>query len=314
MKAQSYITTMVVSICLLNTQAHAQGTTGIVKTHENKLVIRNGFEEVEEKADPAQISFTIPEKGQSSFLINGGVSWEFFTKWKNANGKNISNKIAPFAVLQRNNMIDKEQFLYRAGGEFQTIWGKDNPNKILNNYINTTASYLHDRIDTSHSALITCYYTIFKGGVDNTFRLNNIKNFGTSRIAYFVSPSAGLEGQQKFASKTDSIGFQGRIYFDVDASIIYRAPSKIQKNNPLATNEMWPKYVELSIGYTMRYNFVNTIADADKFIPLFKPKLSFYPTHDDNLSLALSYNIGADPIAGLKYQKFWMLALTFQIK
>ena len=69
---------------------------------------------------------------------------------------------------------------------------------------------------------------------------------------------------------------------------------------------------EIKVGYTLRNELINTSEVKDNSIPLFKTDFIYYPFFNPDVSLALSYSDGADPVAGLPDQKFW--ALTLQIK
>jgi hypothetical protein len=120
-----------------------------------------------------------------------------------------------------------------------------------------------------------------------------------------------LEFQDIFQSRNDSVGFQSRLYISPSASIALRRPSKSQRKGKIVNHYTWPKLFELTVDYKFRYAFINTVSGSADYIPLFKPSLTYYPGQSQDFSIALSYNSGSDPTAGLKKQKYWELAVQF---
>jgi hypothetical protein len=85
----------------------------------------------------------------------------------------------------------------------------------------------------------------------------------------------------------------------------------MRKNNRHDPNQ-WPKRLELALTYTGRLNVINSV-DDDNYLPLFTPSLTYYPLLTDALSMAVYYQDGQDPVAGLPEQRYWQLSLQFQL-
>lgn len=282
---------------------------------DHKLSIRNAFEEPTDKASPAKASFTVPDTGKNSFLINLGISLDLLWTRQFNNDKIFVQKLSPFAVFNRNTMIDKEQFNYKGGFAYELQFGTGDDNHISVHYLNSALQYIRDKIDSAHSVLLTGYWSYLFNNTqhpENKFFINYYKMIGKSSFFYNVSPSAGYEFQDIYQSKKDSSGFQSRLYLSPSASIALRSPSKSQRKAKNTNPYTWPKLFELTVDYKFRYAFINTVTGSPDYVPLFKPSLTYYPGYSQDFSIALSYNSGADPTAGLNKQKYWELAVQFK--
>lgn len=282
-----------------------------VDLKESDLSMRNSFESADDKADPATASFTLTSGKPNSYLIDVGVLYSFsHYKWDPATAKKSSLSLGPFAVIDKNTMIDKEQATYRGGMDIDYMWGKKDNSGNIENYINSTIQYQRNQQDTSNSLILTSYFSFKNNNKSgDKFFINNYNEIGGSSIFYFFKFNAGLEFQDIFQAGTSPTGLQARLLGEGAFSLAWRRHGTGQKTK---VKELWPKMFELTFDYTSRWAWANTVAGSDRYIPLFKPSLNYYPLFNDKFSVGLSYNDGSDPIAGLPKQKYWQLAVQFQ--
>jgi hypothetical protein len=280
------------------------------KVNSSELVIRNSFESADETAKPASLSLTMPDGKKGSYLVDLGLEYSFSEEILTGN-KLSGHSFAPFLVFKRNTEIDQPQNTSKGGLQYQWSFGKSTSELNHVNYLNFTAQYVRDIADSSHSLLATAYYSYLSNNIADPSKvfINNYHMIGKSDLFYLLAFNAGLEAQNIWLTSGGKTGFQGRFMGDASASIAWRHPRKGQKTK---NSYAWPKQFELSAEYTARYAIVNTGDAFDRWLPLFKPSLSWYPLLNDKFSIALSYNNGSDPTAGLPSQKFWTFAIQFQ--
>jgi len=277
------------------------------KVSSSELVIRNSFESADEKAKPASISLTMPDGKKGSYLIDVGLEYNFSEETLTG-GRLYGQSFAPFLVFKRNTEIDQPQNTLKGGLQYQLSFGKSTDDLNHVNYINFTAQYVRDIADSSHSVLATAYYSYLSNNIADPSKVfvNSYHMIGKSNLFYLLTFNAGLEAQNIWLTSGDKTGFQGRFMGDASMSIAWRHRGKGQKTK---NSYAWPKLFELSAEYTARYAVLNTGNAFGTWLPLFKPSLSWYPLLNDKFSIALSYNNGSDPTAGLPSQKFWTFAI-----
>jgi hypothetical protein len=318
MKKQIKQALFIIIIFLLNVQkGWSQGNITLIDTlGSKKLTIRNSFESTDDKADPATVSFTLPSGKPQSFLIDAGVELDTSVSF-NSNGHLTGYKYGIFAVINKNTLIEKQQNEYRAGGQFQWKWGTQNDDYNSIKYINATLQYAKNQTDTTHSIIATGYFSYLHNRSDTTrsFFVNSYHQIESSSIFYSVNFDVGLEFQDVFQAGSSPTGLQARFYGDGSVNIALRQPHSVTGKKGKKTKQnkyTWPKLFELTIDGTARYAYVSTVKGENRYLPLFKPSLSYYPLLNDSLSIGLSFNSGSDPVAGLQQQRFWQLAIQFQ--
>ncbi|MBV8253337.1 MAG: hypothetical protein JO154_12075 [Chitinophaga sp.] len=308
-------------ICFLLTASAQEMSSNRKKKNQysSKLSIRNAFEEQSDKAEPSKASFSLPDTGKKSFLIDLGISYDMY--WMGLNQKNKINdkKLSPFVVFSRNTLISKEQYSYRTGlaGEYAVGSRNSEPQNgdIYRSihYLNATVQYQRNKIDTTHSFITTIYWSYAKGNQTNAERnmfINYYKRIRGSYFFYYIGPSAGVEFQDIFQAKDTTIGAQLRLYSNIDGRIAFRWAKKGRREK--IKSYSYPKLFEITANYIPRYTLFNGWKNAEIYNPLFKTSLVYYPTFNQDFSIALSYSNGADPIGGLEKQRFWLFAVQFK--
>jgi hypothetical protein len=283
------------------------------KTESSKVVwtqlsIREAFEDVNDKQKPAKSTITWPQGESPLFMVNAGLALSINRICNRYKENESRTTFSAFAVYNRNTLIKKYQDLFKAGGSVEYRFGKTTDEVISYGYWNTTMQYVDNRKDTANSVLLTSYIS--------PFRMSNKKNPGIflndqQRLFwifdFMLSPQAGIEYQNTFRAKDPKLkGNIFRSYIGASISLFILKPEKNTKA------DKWNNMFELRAGYTLRNELINTSEVKDNSIPLFKTDFIYYPFFNSNVSLALSYNDGADPVAGLADQKFWMLTLQIR--
>ncbi len=272
------------------------------------IQIREAFESPEDHKEAATISYTNPTKGQSSFLINAGIAYDWVL---NKEKKKFS--ISPFFVLNKNNMIDKEQDNYKGGFVFNKKIGTVDANQGKSFFTTwrTTGEFVKNQSDTTNNFFITSYFFVNYSRVDTTTNtpyqhkiyINAYRHFGKG-FFYFIGFTAGTEIQYRAkAPKEINEGGIVRGYYDVGLSILKKTGND-DTGDPIA---------EIAFSNKGRYDLINSTSEKEGYLHLIKVELLVYPTGTRSLSLGFSYNNGSDPIAGIEEQEYYLLALKVKI-
>jgi hypothetical protein len=270
--------------------------------------VRKAFESKTEDDDKAaNLSFTFPRNKPDFFVINAGAGYEF----GNTSSSNVmfKNSFTGFFVFNRNNEIDKDQKNFKVGITSNQTLYIDTGNSVAIFGANTV-EYIKNYIDTANSFLFTTYWYPFLK------KPNVVKLGGYSQnddlIAYYFLPQIGLEYQKILEqNKTSNKGFDFRAFFRMQGSLLLKMKTYNEKSNLLPKNR-WKKGIELNTSYEGRASVARNSKDENSYVPMFKSELLFYPSQNNQFSVGLSYNTGANPIEGLVKQTFWLLALKFK--
>jgi hypothetical protein len=280
-------------------------------TFWKNIKVRKAFETKTEDDDKAaNFSFTVPEQKSNYFVVNAGIGYEFAdTSKETKNMKAFKNSFTGFFVYNKNNQIDKEQYNYKLGVSSSQIF-YTNTNASTAIFGTNTIQFLRNFQDTTHSILLTSYWHPF---LKNQ---NCIKFWGYTQtcnlFAYYFMPQAGLEYQNILEAKKSAMkGYDFRGYFSIGASLLLKKKTYDDSSKVLPKNR-WTKGIELKVTYDGRVSFLKNLDSQDTYIPMFKSELILYPTKDNNLSIGLSYNNGANPVDGIAKQTFWLFAFKYK--
>jgi hypothetical protein len=289
------------------------GTVPVNKP-EVTWTLRNSFETEDDEVAPAKVSFTLNEDSKpNTFVFDAGLLLAVESLNNEANGHFNGNSIGPVIVYSYNNTISAEQHMFRSGAAYQHSWGTVNDKTNQISYLNFTGQYQNNRADTTNSLLFTGYYTFKYADINHTEKLyiNAYHQIGNkSSFFYFLGFNIGGEYQDIIKQgSTGTTGSQVRLFGNTSGSLSLRH----RGGKTTRLKYLWPKLLEFTCAYTARYAVVNTGGKPDRYIPLFKPSLTYYPANSDDFSLAFSYNNGADPVAGIVNQKYWQLMLQVKL-
>lgn len=272
------------------------------------LSIREAFEDVSDKQKPAKGTITWQEGEKPTFMLNAGLALSLNRFCNKETEKESRMTFSLFAVYNRNTLIKKYQELFKTGGSMEYRFGKTREESNAYGYWNNAVQYVNNIKDTSKSVLITSYISPFRNSIKKKpgVFLNSQQHL-FDRFGILLSPQAGLEYQNTFTAKAKKN--EGNV---LRSNVSSSVSLLIMKKDKATKPDAWPKMFEIRASYTMRNEILNTTGVKDSYIPLFKADLIYYPFFNSNVSLALTYSDGSDPVAGLPEQKFWILSLQIR--
>lgn len=284
-----------------------------VLAQDKKISVRKGFESLDDRNEPAMLSITLPKNGlPNSYLINAGISYDFSHNRheKESDTSRIKRgkrtDINVFFNLNRNNMIEKEQNSYKLGLAWKIkLFEKKSDRPVKSKYFSwiNTGEYLRNVADTTHSLYLTSYIALTQHGDGKVISFNTYKDMGCGFL-YYLGWTVGPEYQYKFNTPKESEkGGVLRLYYSTEF--------RIRKKN--GNDKNGKPLLELLLSNKGRYDIGNSTQAREYYLPLIKSELLYFPTGSGDFSLGFSYNSGTDPIAGLRDQNFYLLAMKFKI-
>jgi hypothetical protein len=149
---------------------------------------------------------------------------------------------------------------------------------------------------------------LYKAGIDK-WNFGRPAYIDSEKYTYQLGPYAEVQYQQFFASGAKISGAIIRPMIDFSASF---ARNRKKKGTKIARP---PKLVEIAFDYVNRYAIVNSTGSKEGYTKLFKAGLNYYilSTPGSSVAFGMNYNLGSDPLNGLKEQRFWQFALQVQL-
>jgi hypothetical protein len=275
------------------------------------LQIRKSFESASVLQKPAKFLFTSPHDGSDSWLADAGIA---VTLGKLSSGTYTSKLIVEY---HRNTLIDAEQNNFQMGYNFNIFSGGTSGNgSFYTTAITGTTKYVHDKISDDRSFVATLNLTPYLSGARDAagqhgFNLGRPGYTNNWKNTYQVGPAFEVQYQQILSSASGIKGGIIRPLIDLFAAI------SINKDYvPGAPVAEPKKIIEFSFDYINRYAVVNSTGNSEGFSKLFKGGINYYILNSKagpEASLGVSYNLGSDPLTGLKEQRFWEFSLQFKL-
>jgi hypothetical protein len=312
----------------------------------DKVTVRKAYEsKTQDDSKPAIFSYTAPKDTTSSWLFNGGIGYDLFS-WNCRKDSTDQQILSGFAVYNRNTLIDKKQKNYKIGLSMTNLFPARTVIK-KGIYGTSTLQYMHNYIDTTHSAIVTSYWNPFYkspkfisiGGYSSTARIVN----------YCLLPQFGLEYQNIFdANSKTKKGYDARAYFNLGLNVMFKKKTRATKEEaaadlseklkddtawkdkpfaivqkyvedevakkelPVRPKSLWAKFIEFTFAYAGRQSFISHSSNFEKYTSLFTGGVNMYPLNTENFSIGLSYNNGSNPIDGTPKQSFWLFSIAFK--
>lgn len=289
-------------ILIISLQAWCQKdstTSHPIFTH---FKLRQSFETSDEQENPAQFQFTLPEQGKKSWLVDAAIG---FTIPDLSDGPFTSKFVAEY---HHNTLLSDEQNNYQFGYNFRWFQRGDMDFKLI---LTANAKYVRDVIDSNSSVAITFNLSGYKRKGDG-LKWNKPTYLDNYKYTYTICPYLAGQYQQFFITNAkQATGVIFRPILNVSGSFsLNKSLADKTKKKQLTP----PKLIELIAGYTARYAVVNTTESNERYSKLFKTGLNYYFINNDSTSISFggNYNVGSDPLNGLKNQNFWQF--TFQVQ
>jgi hypothetical protein len=261
--------------------------------------LRQSFETSDEQESPGQLQLTLPGGGKDSWLVNAATA---FTLPELSSGS-VTSKIV--AEYHRNTALDNVQNNYQVG--YNLRWferGATNFKAVVTGNI----KYVDDVQGGTNSLAATANLAGYKRK-GKGLRWSIPTYLDSNKYTYTFGPYIAGQYQQFFrGSGQQTTGSILRPLGNLSSSF---AINKKQGKGDILP----PKMIELSVDMTVRYAVVNTTNSGEGFTKLYKAGVNYYILNGGSASVSLgaNYNIGSDPLNGLKDQRFWQLALQVQI-
>jgi hypothetical protein len=254
--------------------------------------------------DPAQLQATFPKKDTASYLVNIGIAitlkQTLFIK-ENITGDFHRNTLTDSA---QNNLQLGYSFAWRAGT--RNI-AKINPDAIQH-WIKGDVKYIYDGIAITNSIGADLLYSPrtdqWPLNLNSTTFLNSSK-----RTSLYISPLAGIQLQEIYAASNDSAkGFVIRPEFTLNAALSFNHLSATEIGKSQSANH---PIITISADYTGRWDAYNSTKMHEGYTYLFSAAVNYYIISVPiKVSMGPSFNVGSDPMQGLKQQQYWLFSLN----
>jgi len=262
--------------------------------------MRQSFQTADAQQNPAALQLTIPDAGKSNWLVDAGLA---VTLGKLSQGSFTSKLVGEF---HRNTLTDSLQYNYQLGYNFSIL--KSKGDNVLMPYWTGNIKYVRDIVDSAHSVAGSVNLLLYRTGRE-TLNLGRPGFLSNGKYTYQLCPSFEAQYQQVLASDKKHTGAILRPLASISTSIaINKAPAP--------GSVLFPqKSFELALSYVNRYAIINSTNNAEKYTKQFKGGINYYFFNNSTSSAAFggSYNLGSDPLNGLKDQRYWQFALLVQL-
>jgi hypothetical protein len=285
-------------------QAWCQKDTSAAHPLITHFQLRQSFETSDEQEDPAKLQFTLPGGGKNSWLIDAAIGFTIPDLSKGA----FTSKFA--AEYHRNTSLVNVQNNYQFGYNLRWFERGDRNFKLI---LTGNAKFVRDVADTSSSIAVTFNLSGYKRK-GNGVKWNRPTYLDNYKFTYCFSPYFAGQYQQLITANTkQATGVIFRPILNASGSFAINKPMVDKETGKRSLTP--PKLIELLAGYTALYAVVNTTASNEGYTKLFKTGVNYYFLDNNSASISLggNYNIGSDPLNGLKNQNFWQFTLQVEI-
>lgn len=267
-----------------------------------QLKLRESFQSEDTKPEPAAFTYTKPNKGKASFLIDAALGLRLVNK--------PNSGITFFGEYHRNTLIDVEQNTIQGGLAVEWFTNKNfNINDEIKNsktaIINFNTKYSRDVVAKTHSLQITGEITplFLRGNHTKALLPNDDHNHIGNAFDLLYFPAVGFEDQYTFQAASDSA--KGNVLRAVGKIYISLKPlPKILKSK-----------IELFGDFTERYDLQNSTKYSGRSHPLIQTGINFilFQTDSKFVKIGASFNKGSNPSQGLAEQEYYLICLKVKI-
>lgn len=264
----------------------------------SKFQLRQSFQCPDMQQSPALLELTIPATGRPNWLVDAAAG---LTLGRLSSNSFTSKLVAEF---HRNTLVDSLQYNYQFGYNFS--WFKLARDNRFTPVWTGNLKYIRDIAYNNHSVAATLNFALYRSGRDR-FNLARPAYIAHEKYTYQFTPSLEVQYQQIITSAQQATGAIVRPLLDLSGSFAVNR-KKVKGKAP-------EKLIELAANYVNRYAMANSTGNGEGYTKLLTTGLSYYllNTNSASVSLGGSYNLGSDPLNGLKDQRFWQFCLQVQL-
>lgn len=269
-----------------------------------RISLRQSFDSKTDKARPASITYTNPDDGDESWLINIAVGLDL-----TPDSEEIII-INPYMEFHRNSLVDKEQYNWQAGvfAEWQT---QDIFEKKWSPVLIGAVRFNDDRIGNVSSLQTNVYFTpLFRGKglkAEYFWLPNTAVNLGKA-FRFIYTPYLGLETENRLQTDlNDASGSIYRGYFSISSSMIFFPESEVLKDR-----------FEIDLDWQYRYILGENVViitqnDYNYFNIAFNYILYRASDGKKIVKLGFDYTTGENPARNFQDQTFYALSLKVRL-
>lgn len=273
-----------------------------------EFTLRQSFQSKNDKAEPAEISFSKAKGKDASWLLNAAIGYNWNSLTKNLNNGILI--ISPYAEYHRNTIVGKEQNNWQAGvsAEWQ-INSIEMDKSSWSPLFITAAKYNNDNIKDNTSFQGNLYFTpLFKGRSQDPkyFWIPNIYSQFGNRIQFTYSPYIGVENENRINTKNP-----------LEKGNIYRFYTRITATLSLFPNlQHKERCFEINGDLQYRNNFSENVeALTVKNHTYFTSSINyvFYSSGTKSYKVGADYTTGENPAKNFEKQSFYTISLKIKL-
>lgn len=266
-----------------------------------KITLRQSFQTVNEKAEPAFITYTNPKHAPNSWAVNAAIGYHL-------EPPKAILIIDPYFEFHRNTLIEKEQYNWQAG--LSAEWQPQNLEaKGWTPVLIIAEKYNEDELKKVSSMQGNLYFTpLFKnkGGQARYFWLPHATTNLGEQVQFYYGPYVGLEHENRIRTAEAAAG--GSIYrflLRITPSFYFRL-----KKDPVRDR------VAVVVDYQYRNDFSKSVDDGSpddhRYLTVSLMYTVFRTDNDKSAKIGFDYVKGENPAKGFQEQSFY--ALAFKLK
>lgn len=249
--------------------------------------------------DPGQLQATFPKKDTATYAINLAVAVNLV---KDSLGRYFGRLVGE---VHRNTSTDSVQNNWQLG--YSYFLRLSPQEKETAHWLFGNIKYVYDGIGITNAFAGEFYYTLRNDQGPFHINANNFL-FGSKRCSFILSPYAGFQAEETFKAYSDNA--QGFILRP-----LYTGTAQLSWNHQLPHAEESQEYahpiLSVQLSYTGRWDLINSTRMHEGYTDLLRTELDLYIIDKPvKLSIGPSFNVGSDPLQGLKKQQYWLLSLN----
>lgn len=240
--------------------------------------------------EPAQIQYTKPDKGDSSCLVDAGLTISYVPD-------SLSHLLDTSGLLieyHRNTQIEKEQNTLKCGLKCIGIFG--DISRGFAHYVHANLNFKREKVKDWKSGEILLRYT----PIITILNIDQIK--GPEWIKMVWRPTLGLDYENVYDAPNN--GVKGNVLRGVGEVVLELYPFATKMDHRLV--------ISVLIAYWHDVSKSEGFNNTDDSHPLFNAGISYYLDPGKHVAIGVNYVNGENPTEGLKEQKYTQVGIKIK--